>query len=113
MNNELLNLYQSLMDSKAKIEKDIKKVKAEILANHENLPIGTTHGEGYTISIAKKVTWDQKTLGVLADRYNFIDVKYSVGEALFKNLPDDIKKDIEPARTVSEGTVTIKVKEVE
>lgn len=78
---------------------------------------GTVHVNGITVTIPKKVTWDQAKL---ADMYakiklgnenpgDYIKVSYDVSETKYNAWPEAIRAAFDEARTVQPGKVTIKL----
>lgn len=117
--NNLKQTYIDLLEKEKQIKKDLAKVKQEILSNNHNLiagKTGTVHGEDFTFNIPKKVKWDQEYLASLHEEIGdtaneYIDVKYSVSENKYKSWPDVIRNKFIDARTMENGTPTIKVKD--
>lgn len=108
----MISEYKNLLAEKAKIDKKLKQLKAKIIEEAKpNIEFGTAHFDGFDIVIAKKVEYDQEILAGLADKYNFIKCKYDIHETLYKALPDEVKADLDDARVVKQGTITIKVKD--
>ena len=62
----------------------------------------------------KKVSWDQKHLGEIAERVvasgeevkSYIDIKLSVSESRYTNWPPTLQQQFAPARTVEPGKPT-------
>lgn len=108
----MIEEYKKLTKQKSEIDKQLKKLKAQILEKHKpNIQFGTAHFNDFDVVIQKKVKWDQDGLAEKAEQYNFIKAEYKVNETLYKNLPDEIKEDLEDLRTESQGTITIKIKD--
>lgn len=71
------------------------------------------------VNIPKKVKWDNKKLSSIytkinedgADPDEYIDVEFSVSETKYKAWPEDLKKEFLPARTVTPGNPSLKIKE--
>lgn len=64
-----------------------------------------------TLDLPKRVSWDQKQLGAIAERVvasgervqDYMDVTLSVSECRFNNWPPALKGQFAPARTVKAG----------
>ena len=77
--------------------------------------VGTTHITDGALRIKfelpKRVSWDQKHLGAIAERIvaagervqDYMDVDLSVSESRFNNWPPALKEQFSPARTVKPG----------
>lgn len=68
------------------------------------------------VTTPKKVKWDQEQLGSLYKKIAahenpemYIQVEYKVSETAYKKWPINVVKAFEPARTVEDGTKTIKI----
>ena len=107
-----IDAYRALSEEKSLIDKELKRLKAKIFNdNKPNGQFGTFNYDGFQIVIAKKVKWDQEVLAQKAATYNFVDTKYNVTETLYKALPEDIQEELADARTVEQGTISIKIKD--
>lgn len=133
---------KSVVDARKSVIEDIQKLKSELdildqaIIDHyheeyrtslfkKDEPFGTVNIEdnGYkiTFNTPKKVKWDQAALDKLfweikndgADPYEYMDVKYNVSETAYKAWPSSIADAFEPARTVEEGAVSLKIEERE
>ena len=110
--NTLIEEYKKTLDEQKVINKKLAQLKAKILEeNKPNGQFGTFHFGGFNIVIGKKIDWNQEILSELHDKYNFIRVKYDLTETLYNALPDDVKADLEDARTIKQGTITINLKD--
>jgi hypothetical protein len=79
---------------------------------------GTAHIQDSALHIKfelpKKITWDQKQLGEIAERVvasgeqvkSYIDVKLSVSESRYANWPPALQQQFATARTVEAGKPT-------
>ncbi|MBK9442414.1 MAG: hypothetical protein IPN53_14370 [Comamonadaceae bacterium] len=89
------------------------KAKAALLESGRDF--GTTHiADGplrIKFDLPKKVTWDQKKLGDIAERVaasgdqvkSYIDIKLSVSESRYTNWPPALQQQFAGARTVEAG----------
>lgn len=110
----LIEEYKAALAEEKAAKKKVAQLKAKILEEHRpNIEYGTAHFDGFDIVISKKVDWCQEKLQQLFCNYNFIRAKYDINETLYKSLPDEIKTELEDARTVKQGTITIKIKDEE
>jgi hypothetical protein len=136
--NELndADLVQSIIDaeaSKKAIESDIKRLKQELLNRTEGTraqlydvkgePFGDVSMEAFDKKIKfttpKKVEWDQKILKqiseqIIADGGNvsdYMDIEYKVPESKWNAWGENIRAYFIDARTVSAGTVAVKIEE--
>jgi len=108
----MIEEYKKALAEEKAAKKKVAQLKAKILEeNKPNGQFGTFHFGDFDIVIAKKVEWDQDMLAVKACNYNFVKMKYGISETLYKELPDEIKREFEAARAVKQGTVSIKIKE--
>jgi hypothetical protein len=77
-------------------------------------PTSTTDPCASSLSFPKKVTWDQKQLGEIAERVvasgeqvkSYIDIKLSVSESRYTNWPPALQQQFAAARTVEPGKPT-------
>ena len=79
---------------------------------------GTSHINDGSLRIKfelpKKITWDQKQLGEIAERVvasgeqikSYIDIKLSVSESRYTNWPPALQQQFSAARTVEPGKPT-------
>lgn len=88
------------------------ELQAELAKKDE--PFGVVTIGDVKFTVAKKVEWDQsklaelyKEIGETAPEY--MDTVFKVREAAFKNWPSAIQNAFIPARTISQGSVSIKV----
>ena len=89
------------------------QAKASLLESGRDF--GTTHiADGplrIKFDLPKKVTWDQKKLGDIAERVaasgdqvkSYIDIKLSVSESRYTNWPPALQQQFAAARTVEAG----------
>lgn len=118
--NETLKTYRSKLD--ATYQRRFGASAHSLLAE-EGRDTGTAHvrGDGWdvTVTIPKKVEWDQGKLKAALDSLPpsmaqlYADVKVSVQERLFAAAPPDIQKVFEPARTVKPGKPSYTFKQAE
>lgn len=126
---ELLKNLTDLADRKKQIAKEESEIKETLIDRYqaeiqEELskkaePFGTVNLDGFSITIPKRVEWDQEKLTTLVSEIlhggdnpaDYVDMTYSVSEAKYKNWPSVIVKQFEGARTVKPGTASVKVKE--
>lgn len=121
------NLITNLQLLKAELDKLDQSIKdhyheqfrAALFAKDE--PFGTVNVEDgsvkITLTVPKKVKWDQDKLEALyreiyedgEDPLEYLKVKYDVSENAYKSWPSAIVKAFEPARTVEEGSVSLKL----
>ena len=92
------------------------KAKAALLESGRDF--GTAHiNDGplrIKFDLPKKVTWDQKQLGDIAERVaasgdqvkSYIDIKLSVSESRYTNWPPALQQQFSTARTVEPGKST-------
>lgn len=107
---EMIEEYIDLLSQRDALDKKIKSIKSKIIEeNKPNGEFGTFNFDGFSIVIPKKVEWDQDELEKKAKIYNFIKATYSISETLYKELPDEIQKELYPSRTVKQGTISIKI----
>ena len=93
-----------------------EQAKAALLESVSDF--GTAHINGGTLRIKfelpKKITWDQKQLGEIAERVvasgeqvkSYIDIKLSVSESRYTNWPPALQQQFSTARTVEPGKPT-------
>lgn len=128
-NNPLESLaaeLQALQEKEAEIKKSIGAVKDEILKVcdmaiksallEKDEPFGAVNIGPFLITTPKKIEWDQTQLANLYKEigetaHEYMDVQFKVRETAFKNWPSAIQNAFIPARTVSTGSIQIKVKE--
>lgn len=107
----------------ADAEKEIGAViEAQVAAGRRDKPFGAlsfeTGGHKITQTVPKKVEWNQPGIADVYDRIKahgdnpaqYIKLKFTVDERKFDAWPDQIKQIFAPARTVTPGKPTIKIK---
>lgn len=80
-------------------------------------PFGVVTIGDVKFTVAKKVEWDQSILETIwteiqeggDNPYEYMNCKYVVKEAAFKNWPSAIQNAFIPARTISQGNISVKV----
>lgn len=111
MNNELKSTKKILHD--AFMERFSKKATANIRG--EGREFGTTHlyedNHCVTVTIPKKVEWDQEQLDSLMelisqeDRNKYFKITYDINEQKYlTHWPDNLKNIVNTARNISVGT---------
>lgn len=123
---ELIDELITLQEQEKELKKRIGAVKDAIYeankAEIENAlkakdePFGVVNVGRVSFTLPKKVEWDQERLAELYREIGdtaseYMDVSYKVRETAFKNWPSAIQDAFIPARTVSTGSIQIKVKE--
>lgn len=123
---ELIDELITLQEQEKELKKRIGAVKDAIYeankADIENAlkakdePFGVVNVGRVSFTLPKKVEWDQERLAQLYREIGdtaseYMDVSYKVRETAFKNWPSAIQDAFIPARTVSTGSIQIKVKE--
>lgn len=93
-----------------------EQAKAALLESGRDF--GTAHINDGSLRIKfelpKKITWDQKQLGEIAERVvasgeqvkSYIDIKLSVSESRYTNWPPALQQQFSTARTVEPGKPT-------
>ncbi|MCK5603806.1 hypothetical protein KAR91_18100 [Candidatus Pacearchaeota archaeon] len=112
----LVDELQSIQADIKELKKTEKSIRSGIVSHYGELvpQFGTfSEKEGgikVTITIPKKIEWDQAGLkGLLAEGAP-VKTKYDVSEIVFKELDDAGKAAFMPFRTVKPGPPAIKVK---
>jgi len=129
--DELLRQIEAAEATKAVCDKNIKQAKALLLQRRQDEiqkllkakdePFGDVTiivgNHKVKVNVPKKVEWDQPRLedtwqqmaadGV--DPKQYIKVEYGVSETSYKNWPSEMKDHFKPARTVTPGTMSLKV----
>jgi len=80
---------------------------------------GTVNVGSIKFSVPKQIKWNQEILAELWDKiaatnedpFEYMTLERDVPESRYKAWPEFIKEQFEPARTVSTGSVTIKLEE--
>lgn len=109
---KMINEYAKLLKERDALDKQIKQLKAKILEeNPPSIEFGTEKKDGFDLIIAKKVEWNQERLSQLSSKYNFIKADYNISETLYKELPIEIQEELKSARTLRQGSITIKLKD--
>ena len=88
------------------------KYREQLIGN-----FGTVNVDGIKFNVPKRVKWDQELLSAIYDRLKsgnedpteYIKVSFDVPENKYKNWPEFIRAEFEPARTVEAGKVSIKL----
>ena len=101
------------------LERRSKEIDALLKAKDE--PYGvvkiTVGNHQVDVTTPKKVTYDQKVLAEkrkeIADSGEnpdmYIKAKYDISETAYKAFPQEVREYLAPARTVTPGTMTIKI----
>lgn len=133
--DQLLFEINSSIESIARYTKQKKTAEAELLQRREKEiqqllkakpePYGTVNlvigNHQVKVDIKKKVDWDQEKLWAIWDQMtfdevnpkNYIKAKLEVSENAYKAWDDQMKAEFLPARTVTPGKPTIKLKDEE
>ena len=101
-------IYQIITENEAAIQEALKA---------KDEPYGSISVAGFSISIPKKVTWDQAKLAAIADDIqksgekvsDYIKVSFDVAESKFKAWPEAIRTPFMAARTVQQGNPSVKL----
>ena len=118
-------ISKNLIEAGVFIKKQIAKLdaaleqsyaeKAKRALRESGRNFGTAHiSDGplrIKFELSKKITWDQKQLGEIAERVvasgeqvkSYIDIKLSVSESRYSNWPPTLQQQFAAARTVEPG----------
>lgn len=118
-------ISKNLIEAGAFIKKQMAKLdaaleqsyaeKAKGALRESGRDFGTAHiSDGplrIKFELSKKITWDQKQLGEIAERVvasgeqvkSYIDIKLSVSESRYSNWPPTLQQQFAAARTVEPG----------
>lgn len=129
--DELLRLIEQAEATKAMCDKSIKQHKAELLNRRESEiqqllkakdePFGDVKiivgNHEVKVSVPKRVTWEQEKLAekrklIVESGDNpdvYIDTEYSISETAYKKWPGYVREFFQDARTVSAGSMTLKI----
>lgn len=128
--SNIFPLYEELLETQEMIKslkKKETKIKAEIIDAHESVlkQFGSvTVDEGdykLVITTPKKVKWNQEYLAGIykaietsgQDASEYIKIAYDVAESKFKAWPEHIQNEFMPARTLSQGSTSLKLERKE
>lgn len=126
--DELLRQIDGAENTILVCKRNIEQAKAELLSRRQLLlkekdePYGAISiivgNRKVTVTIPKKVEWDSDKLEKIysqiekdgSDPDEYIDVEFSIAESKYKAWPSDLKKEFQPARTVTPRNQSLKIK---
>jgi hypothetical protein len=124
--SELYGDLEAAINALEQAKANKKAVEAELMAlfnsrlesayKQKDEPFGTVNfeedGLKVTFNTPKKVEWNQEKLKALYEEGAPVEVEFNVKEVVYKSFDKDTQKYFTPARTVSPGSVTVKVEEL-
>lgn len=127
--DEQLEASLSQIEIELKQNSNIKKRLVEVIVTRKhdeleaalkakNEPYGTVHIGNFEMTFDKKVTYDQEKLEKIAADIkaagekvsDYIKIEFDVSEKKFSCWPEPIKTQFIPARTITRGNPTVKIK---